>query len=179
MIKWIELKPGCELPLVNQRIYYVVDYRGSPQETRNKLWNDALASMNAADIGIPISYNRYPDGTRTVREYIEIFKPVDPTLVKIKDGYVHDRYPDCFTVRPHAKYHYWYQVFSDVDLITHWAAFPELELPEITRTLEDKDKYDYYDQRMKWLIEGQAYTDAWSSQEASDFNKAHSLPEPA
>jgi len=182
MSKWIKMWPAESLPLVNQHIFYVVDYRGSHHEYSRKVWNEVLDKMSDEQKGVTLDYWRHPDGTRTPRTIFPLYSKVDPRMLMVKEGWVEDRYPDSFTVRDtrHGR-PYMMGVFSDIDVITHWMPIdrPELPFDPLTDIADELDRSialsDRYDERRNLIKEGVKVTDSWSGNDSYEYSKAHSM----
>lgn len=169
-MNWIEVKPG-QLPLVNQQIFYVIDRRGSPQEWRDRLWNKAIENLSLEQRAVHVGGNRY----------FELFGKTEDRRVIVAQGWVDDRYPDCFTVRnvkdPTKVHHHSVRVFNDVELITHWAPIDWPAPP--TLDLSEEEYSQRYDARRAALeISSRNETDFWNNDDQAAYNKAHSMELP-
>ncbi len=178
MSKWIEVTPDT-LPLVNQQIFFVVDYRGSIQETRRDLWNSTLNKMKPEEKGLVMQWGVYPDGERVPLQIIPLFENFDPRKVIVKQGWVHKRWPDCFEVRAtknvpsDGRY---LHIYDDIELYTHWMPIDWPVPPAIP--LDTLEAYDRYHARMEVLTKGSAWTDTWSYEEERAYNRTYSVPLP-
>lgn len=172
-MRWFEVKVN-QLPLVNQEILYVVDYRGSPEELWRRAYNKVVENNKDKYI-LPLEQAvDHTNGVRVITRGFQLFKPYDETMVYVAHGWVHDRYPDAFTVRPTQKYSATHGTSSvDVQYITHWMPMPLLPVPHLT----EDEAVLLYNKRMQALKEGNQLSNSWSYEEFKKYQEENSTEE--